>query len=327
MSLTLCCPSCNSLNVETSYVVRDVPVHSVTLLSSQDQALNYPTGDNVLEFCHSCGFIFNAAFDRTLQDYSKEYESTQSYSPAFNEFHIKLAKRLIKDYDLRNKDIIEIGCGQGEFLNLLCELGANHGVGFDPAYTVEHKVNNPDPRAIFISDYYSEKYAKYQADFVCCKMTLEHIHNPLNMVSTVRRSLDNCSDTIVFFQVPDVKRILTELAFWDIYYEHCSYFSAGSLARLFRRSGFEVVNLSRDYDDQYLMIEARLASGQNRSLLQVEDDMVQLKQAVARFSASVHSRLEQWRRWLLNFYSDGKKVVIWGGGSKGVAFLTTLGII
>ena len=34
-------------------------------------------------------------------------------------------------------------------------------------------------------------------------------------------------------------------------------FSAGSLARLFRASGFEVLDVSYEYDDQYLLIEAR----------------------------------------------------------------------
>jgi hypothetical protein len=32
-------------------------------------------------------------------------------------------------------------------------------------------------------------------------------------------------DTAVFFETPDAKRVLAEGAFWDIYYEHCSYFS------------------------------------------------------------------------------------------------------
>ena len=40
---------------------------------------------------------------------------------------------LIRRYDLRGKEVIEIGCGKGEFLSLLCEVGDNRGVGFDPA--------------------------------------------------------------------------------------------------------------------------------------------------------------------------------------------------
>jgi len=38
------------------------------------------------------------------------------------------------------------------------------------------------------------------------------------------------ADALVLFEIPDVRRVLEEGAFWDIYYEHCSYFTLGSLA-------------------------------------------------------------------------------------------------
>ena len=63
-------------------------------------------------------------------------------------------------------------------------------------------------------------------------------------------------DAVVFFQVPDMKRILQERAFWDVYYEHCSYFTAGSLDRLFTRAGFDVTEVWREYGGQALMIAA-----------------------------------------------------------------------
>jgi hypothetical protein len=62
-------------------------------------------------------------------------------------------------------------------------------------------------------------------------MTLEHIAPTGDFVGAVRRAVGDDPQTVVFFQVPDVIRILKEQAFWDIYYEHCNYFSAGSLAR------------------------------------------------------------------------------------------------
>ena len=82
---------------------------------------------------HLCyGFIANLAFNPALTEYSARYEETQGFSPTFNAFHRALAERLIARYDLHGKDIVEIGCGKGEFLMLLCELGGNRGVGFDP---------------------------------------------------------------------------------------------------------------------------------------------------------------------------------------------------
>ena len=43
----------------------------------------------------------------------------------------------------------------------------------------------------------------------------------------VRRAIGDRLDTVVLFELPDVERVLREVAFWDVYYEHCSYFTLG----------------------------------------------------------------------------------------------------
>jgi SAM-dependent methyltransferase len=308
------------------YESKAVPVHSVLLLPTKDEALNYPRGEIALGFCQNCGFIANVAFDPGLHEYSVKYEATQRYSATFDAFSRRLAAHLVERHSLYGKDIIEIGCGQGEFLTLLCELGDNHGVGFDPAYVDRYSESDPQRRATFVQDFYSERYAGYRADFFCCKMTLEHIHNPADFVRMVRRAIGDRADTIAFFQVPDVARILRELAFWDIYYEHCSYFSLGSLAHLFRQSGFDVIDLWKDYGDQYLMIEVRPSGRSHTSQLARENGLEELTRDVVHFSSNYRQRLDAWQRDVHRIKQDGKRVVIWGAGSKGVAFLTTLGL-
>ncbi len=321
------CPSCGSTELNVFYEVFNTPVHSVQLLETRKEALHYPTGDIRLSFCKQCGFIFNQVFDPRLEEYDTGYESTQSYSPTFNAFANELAESLIKEFDLHGKKIIEIGCGQGEFLELLCRLGDNEGLGFDPAY-VPHEFENVGAGKIeIIKDLYSEKYAHFSADFICCKMTLEHIDRTAEFVSMVRRSIQSNKDVVVYFQIPDVIRILNERAFWDIYYEHCSYFSSGSLSRLFIRCGFEVIDLKRGYQDQYLMIEARPADRAQFDIPVLVETVPQLKQLAEDFAIRVLEDQRRWRKKIKQLYSMGKKIIIWGGGSKGVAFLTTLGIV
>ena len=318
------CPSCGSEGVQIFYELPRVPVHSVQLCRTRDLALNSPKGDIALGFCRNCGFISNIAFDPVLQDYSSEYESTQANSPTYNAFAMRLAKYLVDHYDLHDKDILEIGCGQGEFLTLLCELGGNRGVGFDPAYIGGRVDSEAIDHITFIKDYYSEKFAGSQADFICCKMTLEHIQETAEFVSTIRRSIGSRSKTVVFFQVPETTRILEERAFWDIYYEHCSYFGIGSLGRLFRHCGFKVNDIWQDFDDQYLMIEAQSSYGERVSSLPQEDDLEVIAPSVFDFSADVQLRIEVWKNRLREVKEKRQRAVLWGGGSKGVAFLTTL---
>jgi 2-polyprenyl-3-methyl-5-hydroxy-6-metoxy-1,4-benzoquinol methylase len=311
--------------VRVFYEARSAPVNSVLLLDRREQALTFATGDVRLGFCRGCGFIFNSAFDRLLVEYSSRCEETQGFSPFFKQWHESLAQRLIDRYALRRKNIVEIGCGKGEFLTLLCDLGDNRGLGFDPAYIPERSAPRSANRVDFITELFTEKNSDLHADFLCCKMTLEHISDTSDFVTMVRRSLRNSPDTCVFFQVPDVFRILEEGAFWDIYYEHCSYFSVGSLARLFARAGFRVMDVGREYGDQYVTIEARVGNG-TAALPAAEDDLAALETLVDSFATSVPQRIASWRKRLETFREKQLKPVIWGAGSKGVTFVATLDV-
>jgi hypothetical protein len=322
------CPACGAEAMNVFYSKKNIPVHSVRLIRSRDEAVQFQNGQMELAQCMACGFICNLSYQPELQDYSDEYESTQAYSPTFNSFSYRLAEQLVTQYDLHGKKIIEIGCGQGEFLSLLCALGENQGIGFDPAYDPSRPSMELDSRVMIIPDYYSEKYTDQQADFVCCKMTLEHIRDVADFVGTVRRSIGDQLKTTVFFQVPDVERILKEVAFWDIYYEHCSYFSMPSLARLFHNQGFEVNHLWRDYGDQYLMIEAhpRMESSSPFVPQSQEMDVEKITTEVDTFMSQAPKVLDTWKQTVRDAYNQGQKIVLWGSGSKGVAFLTTLDI-
>ncbi|CUS02037.2 C-methyltransferase [Candidatus Promineifilum breve] len=327
------CPACGAAGMAVFYEVRAVPVNSVLLVTSRDEAMNFQTGDIALAACPACGFISNIAFDEALTQYTAQYEATQGYSPTFNKFHKALAQDLIDRFDLHGKDIIELGCDKGDFITMLVEMGDNRGVGFDPAYVPGRHPSPAADRLTFIADFYGEQYADYRADFICCKMTLEHIPDVGRFVATVRRSIGDNGDTVVFFQIPNARYVLCDVAFWDIYYEHCSYFTKGSLARLFRANGFEVKNLWTAYDDQYLMIEARPGQsageqgrkGAGEEELDGEESVTETMEMVRYFVEHYEAKRNEWRAALAGWQAASKKVVLWGGGSKGVAFLTTLG--
>lgn len=319
------CPSCRHLEMAVFYEVRNVPVHSCLMMPSYQDAIAFPCGDIVLGFCPNCGFITNVEFDPSNSDYSPIYEDQQSFSPTFNAFAHKLATRLINKYDLHNKRIVEIGCSKGDFLLMLCELGDNSGVGIDPSVVVGRVQSAANNRVTFIQEYYSEKHSQYVGEFICCRHTLEHIHQTADLVRTVRRSIGDRLDPVVFFEIPDMGRVLKEQAFEDIYYEHCTYFTPGSLARLFRQEGFEVIDLYLDYGDQYLMIEARPVSTPSTKIHSTEESVEQVLQTVETYTAQIGSKLAHWKAHLETLRSQGQRIAVWGSGSKCVAFLTTLG--
>jgi C-methyltransferase C-terminal domain/Methyltransferase domain len=315
------CPSCGHIHLTTFYSVKNVPVHSCLMLPTRQEAIDFPCGDIVLGCCEQCGFITNLAYDPQLAAYAPNYEDQQSFSPTFNRFALDLANHLIERHDLHGKKIVEIGCSKGDFLLLLCELGNNRGVGIDPSAVVGRVKSSAGDRVQFIQDYYSEQYTEHVGELICCRHTLEHIYPTAEFVSTVRRSIVD-AQTTVFFELPDTGRILRDLAFEDIYYEHCSYFTPGSLARLFRHCGFEVTDLRLAYDQQYILLEALPTTG--LSIHPQEETQAQTAAEVQHFVGCIQQKLNQWKTYLNVAQTQGKRVVIWGSGSKCVSFLTTL---
>jgi SAM-dependent methyltransferase len=321
------CKSCFSKNVTIFHRLENLPVNSCLLFDDQNEAENYPRGELVLGFCHDCGFIGNLRFSSQLARYTEGYEEQQSFSPRFNTFAKSLATRLIDRYDLHNKTVVEIGCGKGDFLVMLCDLGKNQGVGIDPTYVPGRHDDVASKNVCFIRDFYSEKYADYTGDMICSRHALEHIPDTGAFMETVRRAIGNKTNTVVFFELPDVERVLHECAFWDIYYEHCSYFTLGSLARLFRRTGFEVTHLAKDFDGQYLLLDARPASNGNQSApLKEEESVEELSRAVAKFQENYDNTVRRWKDKVKDIRKKGQRGVIWGSSSKCVAFLNTVGI-
>lgn len=317
------CPSCGKAHCHPFYEVRGVPTNSCLLVEDRAAALDFPTHDIVLAVCESCGFIFNAVWDAERTIYSDRYEETQGFSATFNAFNRRIAEDLVDTYDIRGKTVLEIGCGKGEFLSLICQLGGNSGIGYDPGFVPERQ--SPALNVRFVREFFTEQTKEVVPDLLCCKMTLEHIGQPYRFLE-IMRSAANRKGSMIFFQVPDVHRILQEGAFWDVYYEHCAYFCRTSLRQLFAGTGFLVHKIWTGYDDQYLMIVASPAEQAIDTSAAEPGEVAAIVHASRSFAdAAAHSRAV-WLGRLHDWAANGQRTVLWGSGSKAVALLTTLGV-
>ena len=319
------CQCCGADSLHLFYQARRIPVHSCRLLDSREESLNLPKGELRLGFCRRCGFIQNTAFDTALMDYSESYESTQLFSARFRAHANELIDHLLDRYQLRGKTVLEIGCGQGDFLRMMCERGGMKGIGFDPAYRAESAGETPLDAPRIRRDIYSADTCVGDADLVLCRHTLEHIPGVKRFVTMVRDCVSEQASPIVCFEVPDTSRILEESAFWDVYYEHCSYFTVGSLERLFRTAGFAVLDARKTYADQYIVLEARLGAAPEGGATG-DDDIAELAAAVQSFQRHVTEDLEQWRVAFDGFRAKGHRVALWGAGSKAAGFLIALNL-
>jgi cyclopropane fatty-acyl-phospholipid synthase-like methyltransferase len=314
------CPSCGSGELRAFFELSGVPIRINFLCDTRQAALGSPRGDIRLVYCRGCGLISNAAFDAKRLEYGEGYENSLCYSAVFQRYAEAQADRLVETFGLEGKTILEIGCGDGRFLRMLCERGDNRGIGFDPSYVAPGDAPPKDDRVRIIKDLYSERYSDVEFDFVLSRQTLEHVQHPGDMLGPLRRSLADRLAVPVFFEVPNGLHTLRRLFVWDIIYEHTSYFTAPALQTTFARDGFRVEETFEAFDGQYLCVTAYPSREVLRTTVG-RDAGARVEKHIDEFEANYRGYIDQWRKRLDTLALEGKSVVLWGGGSKGITFL------
>lgn len=314
------CLVCEGGSLAPLIFVSDVPTLCNRLCASEAEAANAPRGDIGLVYCLDCGHVVNAAFDQEQVNYDGRFENTLTFSPRYRQYADVTADRLINRYGLNDKRIVEIGCGGGDFLRLLCGPG-NHGEGYDPSQPTSRSAAGRGSVEIIGRNFEVEDARG--ADFVCCRHVLEHLPEPMDLLRRLRESMAIRAGAVVFFEMPNGLFTLDRLGIWDVIHEHVSYFTPSSLVRAFHGAGFTVCCAEFAFDDQYLWVEARVHGQPSPSdLPRRPPDAL-----YSSFSARFAERITQWRQRIEELRSHHRRVVIWGAGAKGVMFLNLLRVI
>jgi perosamine synthetase len=314
------CSLCGSRRLRTILERRGVPVHQNLIYRELSGARGCLRGDLTLALCEKCGFVFNRAFEPGRLRYCPEYDSNQDHSALFRKYMESLASYLIEKYELVNKTIVEIGCGKGSFLKLLCQGGRNQGFGFDPTYAGPEAIESGKVR--FERTFYGGRHALPRADLIVCRQVLETVADPLSMLRALKTAGSGDSRTHVFFEVPDLVWTLKECSVWDLYYEHCSYFTKDALSLAVSSCGFQVLDVRRAFGDQYLWLEAVISDSSPEGKGQ-PGDVETLTCAVKAFQARLELRLSECAEKMRRFHGSGG-CAVWGAAAKGATFLNLL---
>lgn len=316
------CPACGSRQLVPFHSMQSIPALSCTIWDSVEEARSCPQGDIDLALCETCALLLNTSFDPELLHYDEAYEASLHHSPLFSRYAEELAQGLIERYGLQNKTVLEIGCGKGAFLKMLVEMGNNRGLGFDPSYEAEPG-DVPDERITFVKEFYTEAHLDVAPDLVIARQLLEHVEEPLEFLTGLRRTLGDRHETIVVFEVPNALDMLQRADLWDVIYEHPIYFTPLALDRLLRSAGFDVHRVRPGYEGLFLIIEASPSAEPPGDLESVGH---LLKDEVAGFAAAYTERVKRWGRQLDEIKKKGQRAVLWGAGARGDTFLSAIGI-
>jgi SAM-dependent methyltransferase len=311
------CPVCSSTDSVDLLAIDGLPALCNQLCSTEDEAKSVVRGNIRLVYCPSCDHVYNREFDESRLQYDAHYENSLSCSGVFREYADDLVHQLVDHYGLRGKCVVEVGCGQGEFLKSICAAGGNKGIGFDPSY-----LGGVDNSRITIhaETLTGTAFDQHQdVDFVCCRHVLEHVAHPREFLLTLSSRLR--TGTPVFFEVPNVLHTIRDGGVWDIIYEHFSYFSPNSLGRVFELAGLHVDEVAESFDGQFLTVHARVT----RTAEEPHPGCSILRGLAHDFAASYRNKIRSWREVLRQADDAGERIVVWGAGSKGNTFANVVG--
>jgi SAM-dependent methyltransferase len=320
------CTVCGATEFLDFFEASGIPAQDGVLWPTHEEAMKAPRGDISLGLCLNCGFIGNWLFQPDLLRFVG-YNVSLEHSPLYQKFIKALAARLIEQYDIREKLVLEVGCGNGFFLRTICAAGKNKGIGFDPSYVgVDGSgVNAQD--ILFIKDYYSERYAQHHGDLVCCRQVIDHLASPKAFLKMIRRSMGDRLDAVAYFEVPNPERRFQQLVPWNVGYEHGSWFFPDAFRSLFELSGFDVRAVSPCYGGEYLGIEAVPAADcSTRERTARRTAVLELAGRLKALSQRGRDTVSTWKERLRKMKRENTRAIPWGAGERGIGFLSSLDI-
>ncbi len=241
--------------------------------------------------CSCCGLV---QLTNDPVPYYKDVIRAGSFSPSMKVRQRDEFESFIDYFSLRGKNILEIGCGRGEYLSLLNELPVS-------SYGLE---NNEEYRRI-ARERGLRAYKGYPVDlnappenmnfdaFISINF-LEHAPNPCEF-------LRHCSSLISengtgLIAVPDFEFELRDNYLFSFMIDHLSYFSCTSLRNILELSGFEAVQLFRN--EKLNVVTAYVKKRQ-------QFDCGTAKDKYAEFITTVNNYVD-------SRISNGKRIAVWG---------------
>ncbi len=208
--------------------------------------------------CKNCELIFsNPILNEEKIDslYLKSGFNYDCESEYLKKTYFKYFKKYLQVQDIKNKKILEIGCGNGFFLEELKKNGIKNVYGIEPGQESVKKANAKIKNNIKVDILRKTLFPKSSFDIILCFHTLDHIPDPNEFLKIAYDLLKKNGK--VFFIVHDtnglsVKLLKEKSPIFDI--EHIYLFNKGNLKQFFEQNKFKnskVFDIKNTYPIRY----------------------------------------------------------------------------
>lgn len=153
---------------------------------------------------------------------------------------VNFVKKYLKKNNANNVNVLDVGCGNPSFLELLQQNSKVNCTGIDFSDSGWKGKNYPniDLKKVAIEDYITDK----QFDVITLWHYLEHDYNPSQTIETLYHRLKQGGKLII--EVPDYKSISAKIqkSYWQGWHSprHISLLTKKSFALLFQKDKWEI---------------------------------------------------------------------------------------
>ena len=256
-----------------------------------------------LHQCHNCGLI---QFDCEPVPYYRDVIRGGGFSETIQSLRRKQYLHLIDKYDLKGKKIIEIGCGEGEFILPLQDFQVQ-------AFGIEHRmelVNKARERGLNVWKSFPETpdtvIDNGPFDAFLLFQFLEHQPKPNDMLQCIRNNLTE--NGIGLISVPSFEYVLAKNGFYELMRDHLAYYTEDSFRFLMQYNGFEV-------------IELEIVNGNTISAVVRKRKAINL----SCFSDNFEILTKKLKEFSKEHKSKGKKISVWGASHQAFMILSVTG--
>lgn len=264
------------------------------------QSVEVDQGDDLdLYQCGSCGVV---QLIGEPVPYYREVVRAAAYSPEMKIFREKQFSDWVHRYQLSGSQMLEVGCGRGEYLELLRATSMS-------VYGIEYNQESVEAcrsaglrgiQGYFSRD--SQVLPDAPFDAFASFNFMEHWPDP---IGSLRAIADNLVDGGVgLVEVPNFNMVMQKGLFSEFISDHLLYFTEETLRFTLQRAGYEVINCYPIWYDYILSAEVR-----KRPLLDVSSLKVRQK-----------SITDQLQNYLARFPTG--QVAIWGAGHQALAVIS-----
>ncbi len=253
--------------------------------------------------CDGCGLT---QLENAPVAYYKEVITAASLSISLKKDLTSRFMNIREKYNLFGKRTLEVGCGRGEVVTLLKELGFDaHGLEYSSANVAIAKENKIELARGYIIDGYT---SDHDYDFFICLNYLEHQPAPVKFLQSIKRHLSKSA--LGYVTVPNLDFLMQNSALHEFVSDHLVYFTKQTLRTAFEISGFEILELDLVNNENDISALVR-----KRDLLDVSKHLEKLNRTKTNLKESIDK-----------ICSNGQKVAIWGAGHRALALMSLSGL-